>query len=112
APGLRSPSRSPRRWPAETRAGGAGGGARRRQRRDTRSRRPPTTQNGARTTIPHRRIHRYRMSEPVVIRSVGGRADFRRFIDYAYERNANDPHWIPPLRLSEHERLKPTKNPF
>ena len=46
------------------------------------------------------------------IRRVDGRADFRRFIDYAYDRNAADPHWIPPLRLSEHERLTPKKNPF
>src|SRR2546428_10539644 len=49
---------------------------------------------------------------PVLVRPVRGRRDFRRFIDYAYERNAHDPHWIPPLRLSEHERLTPTKNPF
>jgi hypothetical protein len=46
------------------------------------------------------------------IRRVDGRRDFRRFIDYAYERNAADPHWVPPLRLSEHERLTPSKNPF
>jgi hypothetical protein len=43
---------------------------------------------------------------------VSGRREFRRFIDYAYERNAGDPHWVPPLRLSEHERLTPKKNPF
>ena len=46
------------------------------------------------------------------IRRVDGRRDFRRFIDYAYERNAADPHWVPPLRLAEHERLTPSKNPF
>jgi hypothetical protein len=46
------------------------------------------------------------------IRRVAGRRDFRSFIDYAYERNAADPHWVPPLRLSEHERLTPAKNPF
>ena len=43
---------------------------------------------------------------------MSGRAAFRRFIDYAYERNAGDPHWVPPLRLAEHERLSPDKNPF
>jgi GNAT superfamily N-acetyltransferase len=43
---------------------------------------------------------------------VRGRRDVRRFTDYAYDRNAADPHWIPPLRLSEHERLTPAKNPF
>lgn len=46
------------------------------------------------------------------IRPVGGRSDFRRFINYPYERHAADPHWIPPLRLSEGERLTPKKNPF
>jgi len=46
------------------------------------------------------------------IRPVSGRAEFRRFIDYAYERNAGDPHWVPPLRMAEHERLTPKKNPF
>src|SRR5216683_6530859 len=46
------------------------------------------------------------------IRPVSGRRDFRRFIDYAYERNAGDPRWVPPLRLAERERLTPKKNPF
>jgi hypothetical protein len=46
------------------------------------------------------------------IRAVRGRQDFRRFIGYPYDRNAADPHWIPPLRLSEGERLTPRKNPF
>jgi hypothetical protein len=46
------------------------------------------------------------------IRRVAGRRDFRRFIDYPYDRHAADPHWVPPLRLAEHERLTPAKNPF
>jgi hypothetical protein len=46
------------------------------------------------------------------IRPLGNRRDFVRFIDYAYERNAGDPHWVSPLRLSERERLTPRKNPF
>jgi GNAT superfamily N-acetyltransferase len=48
----------------------------------------------------------------LLIQPVRGRRAFREFIDYAYDRNAADPHWIPPLRMSEHERLKPAKNPF
>jgi hypothetical protein len=48
----------------------------------------------------------------VDIRPVQGRRDFRRFIDYAYRRNARDPHWVPPLRLGEQDRLNPKKNPF
>jgi len=46
------------------------------------------------------------------IRVVAGRSDFRHFVNYPYERHANDPHWVPPLRLSERERLTPSKNPF
>jgi GNAT superfamily N-acetyltransferase len=46
------------------------------------------------------------------IRPVRGRRDFRRFIDYAYKRNTGDPHWVPPLRVSEADRLNPKKNPF
>jgi hypothetical protein len=46
------------------------------------------------------------------VRTVATRRDFRRFIDYAYVRNASDPHWVPPLRISERERLTPRKNPF
>jgi GNAT superfamily N-acetyltransferase len=46
------------------------------------------------------------------VRRVRGRAEFHRFIDYAYEINARDPHWIPPLRMAERERLTPKKNPF
>ena len=52
------------------------------------------------------------MSRLTDIRPVSGRREFRRFIDYAYQRNAGDPHWVPPLRLAEHERLTPKKNPF
>jgi hypothetical protein len=48
----------------------------------------------------------------VSVRPVSSRREFRQFIDYAYDCNAGDPHWIPPLRISEHERLKPKTNPF
>src|SRR5471030_1414020 len=46
------------------------------------------------------------------VRAVESRRDLRRFIDYPYRRHAADPHWIPPLRLSEAERLSPKHNPF
>ena len=52
------------------------------------------------------------MRDAIAVRPVGGRRDFRRFVDYAYERNAGDPHWVPPLRMSERERLTRSKNPF
>jgi len=46
------------------------------------------------------------------VRRVQGRHEFNRFIDYAYDRNRSDPHWVPPLRIAECERLTPRKNPF
>src|SRR6266850_1775682 len=64
-----------------------------------------------RLTIPHG-LRYPQMPEPLSVRPVAGRAEFRRFIDYAYDRNAADPHWVAPLRIAEHERLTPKKNPF
>lgn len=52
------------------------------------------------------------MSDPIEIRTVQGRQDLRRFVDYTYERNRGDRHWVPPLRIGEFERLHPKKNPF
>jgi GNAT superfamily N-acetyltransferase len=48
----------------------------------------------------------------IEVRAAAGRGDLRRFVDYAYVRNAGDPRWIPPLRIGERERLTPSKNPF
>jgi GNAT superfamily N-acetyltransferase len=48
----------------------------------------------------------------IEIRPVAGRRDLSRFLAYAYDRNRYDPHWIPPLRIAERERLSPKKNPF
>jgi hypothetical protein len=39
-------------------------------------------------------------------------ADRRRFVNYMYDRNRHVPHWVPPLRISERERLSPRHNPF
>lgn len=48
----------------------------------------------------------------IEVRLVSTRRDLSRFIDYAYQRNRTDPHWIPPLRIAERDRLLPSKNPF
>ena len=48
----------------------------------------------------------------IEIRTVSTRRDLARFIDYAYKRNAGDPHWVPPLRLAERDRLSSDKNAF
>ena len=52
------------------------------------------------------------MLDAIAVRPIASRREFRRFIDYAYVRNRTDPHWIPPLRIAERERLSPKKNPF
>ena len=52
------------------------------------------------------------MTTSVAVRPVVGRRDFRAFIDHPYQRHASDPHWIPPLRMGERERLTPKTNPF
>jgi GNAT superfamily N-acetyltransferase len=51
-------------------------------------------------------------SERPNINRVERRSDFTHFINYPYLRNARDPHWIPPLRMAERERLSPKHNPF
>lgn len=48
----------------------------------------------------------------IEVRQVSSRRELTRFIDYAYQRNAGDPHWVPPLRFAERDRLVPSKNPF
>ncbi len=42
---------------------------------------------------------------------VTDRRDLGRFVDYPYERNRHDPHWIPPLRIAERERLSAEEEP-
>jgi GNAT superfamily N-acetyltransferase len=46
------------------------------------------------------------------IQPVGSRADLRRFIRYPFARYRGDPHWVPPLLVSEREQFDPRKNPF
>jgi hypothetical protein len=46
------------------------------------------------------------------VRTVTSKRELKQFIDYAYVRNRADPHWVPPLRLAEKDRLLPAKNPF
>jgi GNAT superfamily N-acetyltransferase len=46
------------------------------------------------------------------ITPVSGKADRIAFVDYAYRINANDPAWVPPLRMEAIELVTPGKNPF
>ena len=46
------------------------------------------------------------------IRPVTSRADLKHFIKYPFARYRDDPHWVPPLLISEREQFDPKKNPF
>ena len=46
------------------------------------------------------------------VRLVSTAADRRVFTDYPYKKYRDDPSWVPPLRISEAERLDFKKNPF
>jgi GNAT superfamily N-acetyltransferase len=46
------------------------------------------------------------------IRTVGSRADRERFIRYPFAKYRDDPHWVPPLLISEREQFNSRKNPF
>jgi GNAT superfamily N-acetyltransferase len=46
------------------------------------------------------------------IRTVQHRRDLRRFIELPFRLHRHDPHWVPPLLISEWERFDPRKNPF
>jgi GNAT superfamily N-acetyltransferase len=48
----------------------------------------------------------------VVITPVSSKAEREAFVDFAYEINAKDPNWVPPLRMEALELVDPAKNPF
>ncbi len=49
---------------------------------------------------------------PVSIRPVASAADRKAFIELAYTLNANDPHWVPPLRSEVRGLIDPKSNPW
>ncbi|MBV1918007.1 MAG: N-acetyltransferase [Sphingomonadaceae bacterium] len=48
----------------------------------------------------------------VTVAPVAGKRERREFIDLAYRLNADDPNWVPPLRVDVAEMLDEKKNPF
>jgi len=48
----------------------------------------------------------------IEVRPVSGRRELGRFIDLPYRLYAGHPVWVPPLRLTERDRLNRRKNPF
>lgn len=48
----------------------------------------------------------------LIISPVETKADRAAFVDLAYRLNADDPAWVPPLRMEALELVTPGKNPF
>jgi GNAT superfamily N-acetyltransferase len=46
------------------------------------------------------------------VRSVGSRPDLKQFIKYPFAKYRDEPHWVPPLSISEREQFDSKKNPF
>ena len=46
------------------------------------------------------------------VREARSQPDLRRFIKYPFTKYHHDPHWVPPLLISERANLDPKKNPF
>ncbi len=50
--------------------------------------------------------------QDIVIQPVTTKAQTKQFIDIAYELNAADPKWVPPLKAEVAKLITPGKNPF
>ncbi len=48
----------------------------------------------------------------VRVTKVESRRGRERFTEFPYSFYQDDPHWVPPLRITEKERFDPRKNPF
>jgi len=46
------------------------------------------------------------------VRLIRSSSDLKRFIGYPFVRYRGDPHWVPPLLISERQKFDPKKNPF
>ncbi len=52
------------------------------------------------------------VSSHIIIKPVTTKAQLKSFVELAYRLNANDPHWVPPLKSEVYALLTPKKNPF
>lgn len=52
------------------------------------------------------------MSSHIVIYPVTTKAQIKTFVELGYRLNADDPHWVPPLKSEVYALLNPKKNPF
>ena len=52
------------------------------------------------------------VSGEIIIQPVETKAQVKIFVELAYQLNANDPNWVPPLKSEVYALLNPKKNPF
>ncbi|MEQ1724614.1 MAG: N-acetyltransferase [Sphingopyxis sp.] len=52
------------------------------------------------------------VTQAITITPANSKADRSAFIDLAYRINADDPNWVPPLRVEVIELITPGKNPW
>ncbi|MEM6429647.1 MAG: GNAT family N-acetyltransferase, partial [Deinococcota bacterium] len=50
--------------------------------------------------------------QDITIRAVQDKPTLEQFIDFPYQLHNSNPHFVPPLRISEWEKFDPKKNPF
>ena len=48
----------------------------------------------------------------ITLKRVESAADRKAFVDLVWKLYANDPHWVPPLRMAVRDLLNVEKNPF
>jgi len=51
-------------------------------------------------------------SQDIMIQPVTTKGQTKQFVEIAYQLNADDPHWVPPLRSEFTKLITPGKNPF
>ena len=56
------------------------------------------------------RVHR--VSDPIDVRAVRGKADLAAFVDFPYELYPSASNWVPPLKMDIKDQLSVKKNPW
>ena len=56
------------------------------------------------------RVHR--VSDPIDVSAVSGKADLKAFVDFPYELYHKSSNWVPPLKMDIKDQLSQKKNPW
>jgi GNAT superfamily N-acetyltransferase len=75
---------------------------------------PPAPADAAAPEVlaPGMRRHAPGTGARTAVRTVAGRRDLRRFIEYPFSLYRRDPYWVPPLLVNEWQRFDARRNPF